>query len=477
MLPHWFNTLRLKTALRDELRISVEPRRLVMLRVKRGSGNAVIDRQVIEFEPAVLPASAEALNPVAARAAFQDSWRPSVAALRTALRDPRGQDASPRVVLSSHFVRYAIIPWNAELANAAERDAYLRHCFVLAYGEVARQWDLRLSPAGFGQAALASGISTALLEAIRIEFEQAGMKAGNVHPHLMPALNETWKYLGKAQTGKSFWFVSIEPGRLCLGLMENGQWRLFRSHATEADISGQLQALIQRESIMTGIDTSHWPVIVHWSETESPGQIHLPGHTVSIVPGPAAPALSTGIGSLAAQARMSNRIALNHAAAGRSENPLVYAFLLAGVIAGIALMITVQNLHQQNAALVRDINRLQQPGSASRESNGADSTGRQEEIAAVRSVMADLSLPWEPLFRTLEKLNDTGDIRLIALEPNPRQHKLRITAESADTGIMLLYVEKLGRQSIFKDVFLLTHEQTGNSPMPVRFVVEAAWQS
>jgi len=103
-----------------------------------------------------------------------------------------------------------------------------------------------------------------------------------------------------------------------------------------------------------------------------------------------------------------------------------------------------------------------------------DKTQKRDEILAVKGVMAELALPWQPLFKTLESLS-TPDIKLLAVEPNPKQHKVRITAESSDIGLMLDYVQKLARQPVLKDVFLLTHEHTEGGAMPIRFVVEAAW--
>lgn len=279
MLLHWYNALLLATGLRDEIRILIQPQRLVALRLKHRFGKqTIIDQHEIDLAPTDETHGAD-LKPM-----YQDLWRPAVSALSTVLSDPRWQRAIPNIVLSSHFVRYAIIPWNAELANAAERDAYLRHCFTLAYGEAARHWDLRLSPAGFGQAALASGIATPLQEAIHLELEQAGLTAQNIYPHLMLAANETRAYLGKGNSGMSLCFVSLEPGRLCLGLIEQGQWRSLRNIAVEADISRQLRALIQRESILAGLDTLHWPVVIHCSGTEDKEPIFLRGRMVKTVP-------------------------------------------------------------------------------------------------------------------------------------------------------------------------------------------------
>lgn len=172
---------------------------------------------------------------------------------------------------------------------------------------------------------------------------------------------------------------------------------------------------------------------------------------------------------------MLNRIRLNHSGARQIENSLAYALLFAGIVIAAALFITMRTLNQQNAELVRNISQLQQPGNVDQKANVKVTASKQEEIAVVKGVMTELSLPWESLFRTLETLN-IPDIKLVAVEPNPKQHKLRLTAEASDIGTMLLYVERISRQPIFNDVLLLTHEQTTNDMMPVRFVVEAAWK-
>lgn len=172
---------------------------------------------------------------------------------------------------------------------------------------------------------------------------------------------------------------------------------------------------------------------------------------------------------------MLSRIRLNHIGAKRLENPLAYALLFTGITVGILLFLTIQNLNQKNAVLVMSINQLQQPDITSQRSNGKQDTGKPEEIAAVKSVMVELSLPWESLFEALESLN-IPDVQPVAIEPNPRQGKLRLTAEASDISSMLLYVERMAMQPVFRDVLLLSHEQTVNSMMPIRFVVEAAWK-
>jgi hypothetical protein len=274
----WFRSLLLKAKLsmkRQEVWIYLQPHGVTIVRMTGWPRRRVLARRSIKI--AAQPS-------LAAKASFHDAWRPAVAVLGEVLRDTGWQLAAPRIVLSSHFVRYCLIPWHAGLTTRSEFDAYLRHCFLMAYGETAREWDIRCSPAGFGRPALASGVSIALLEALRLELEQVQMTPGEISPNLMVAVNETMEYLGKEKQGSSSWFVSVEAGRICLAMFHNGEWRSLVNTAAEPQVAEQLSAMIQRESIIAGLDTDGWPIVVHRSAAEEPGRLSLPGRVVDLVP-------------------------------------------------------------------------------------------------------------------------------------------------------------------------------------------------
>lgn len=275
MSPRWFKSAITGMA-RDRLWIWLQPHGLTLVRTAAWNNGRIIDSQMIDIPP---------LGEItASKTIFNDGWQPVISALGHVLRDPTWQATLPKVVLSSHFVRYSLIPWNAELATAGEQESYLRHCFVAAYGEPAQEWDLCSSPAGFGKKALASGVSPSLLEAIRSELAQADMAQANIFPSLMMAANHTRDHLGKGKAGQSSWFVSLEPGRLCLTMIENSQWRSLVNVATGSRVSEQLSALMQRESIISGLDTSDWPILVHWAGPGIPEPMIFPGHIVSMIP-------------------------------------------------------------------------------------------------------------------------------------------------------------------------------------------------
>lgn len=232
----------------DRLRIFMHPDHLVLLRIRRGLKPQVVDKQLIVL-----------------RAANHDEpWQPALLALKQALARPEWQRLAPTVVIANHFVRYTVIPWNADLAGAAEQQAYLRHCFQLAYGDPSKQWDLRMSPAGVGQSTLASAIPQALLMGLHAELERAGMKARAIYPHLMITANQAASQVRE----RSLCLVAIEGGRVCIALIENGAWRAVRNVVMEQTMLEQIPALIRRESIIQGLDTASWPVFYHWPESD-----------------------------------------------------------------------------------------------------------------------------------------------------------------------------------------------------------------
>ena len=173
---------------------------------------------------------------------------------------------------------------------------------------------------------------------------------------------------------------------------------------------------------------------------------------------------------------MLQRIYLNHSSASRQHNPLGVGLLLAGMAAAVALFLFLQQLDRRQALLEADMLRLREPQAGKTiRLDGKENAAKREEIAAVQAVLTELALPWQPLFTALEKRN-LPEVKLLAVEPHPTRHKLRMTAEAQDVGYMLDYVDSLHDAPILGDVFLLSHEyKTDDGPMPIRFVVEAAW--
>ena len=163
-----------------------------------------------------------------------EPWHGAIEALK-AVSFPR---ARVTVVLSNHFVRYALVPWSAALATPAEEAAYLRHHFAKIHGERAKGWLFRAAEGRRGEPRLASAVDGELIGAIKAIFAKAGKaKLVSVQPALMHVFNSTRVTVPDAGA----WLVIAEPDRACVALHANGAFRAVQN------AKGEWRTLLERE--------------------------------------------------------------------------------------------------------------------------------------------------------------------------------------------------------------------------------------
>jgi hypothetical protein len=179
------------------------------------------DRLLIRLSPTLLSVREKTLPCDPAFGA--EPWQGAVAALQGLPIDGR---CDVTVELSSHFVRYALVPWSDALSTAAEEEAYVRHHFARIHGERAKSWAVRASEARRGAARLASAVDQGLIEAIRGCFPPRGKaRLVSVQPALMAVFNRSRGAI--PETGA--WLALAEPDRACVALHMRGQWRAVHS--------------------------------------------------------------------------------------------------------------------------------------------------------------------------------------------------------------------------------------------------------
>lgn len=165
------------------------------------------------------------------------------------------------------------------------------------------------------------------------------------------------------------------------------------------------------------------------------------------------------------------KLILNHAAL-RRRSLLAQVLLATGGVAAILVIAAISQVSARTEALESDADRLRHP--LQRPAITEDERKHEQaEIASAQSAMVELSLPWEPLFQAVEGMR-MPKVRLLAMEPDPRQRKVRITAEAPSSAQMLAYVQALSRQPMLKDVFLLRQERNDDGRQV--FSVEAIWE-
>jgi hypothetical protein len=98
---------------------------------------------------------------------------------------------------------------------------------------------------------------------------------------------------------------------------------------------------------------------------------------------------------------------------------------------------------------------------------------RAEELQRARIVSRQLTLPWGPLFESVERAA-TSRVALLGLQPDTAQNVVRITAESRELSDALEFVRRLEATRRLGRVHLASHQVQEQDPQrPVRFVVIA----
>lgn len=98
------------------------------------------------------------------------------------------------------------------------------------------------------------------------------------------------------------------------------------------------------------------------------------------------------------------------------------------------------------------------------------------ELSSANEILQKLSVPWEALFSALETTRGNR-IALLAVEPDVRKAQVRIVAEAKTAKDMLDYLRRLGNESAFSGVVLISHQiQQQDAEQPVRFSLAVNWE-
>ncbi|WP_024303664.1 membrane protein [Pseudogulbenkiania sp. MAI-1] len=145
--------------------------------------------------------------------------------------------------------------------------------------------------------------------------------------------------------------------------------------------------------------------------------------------------------------------------------------LLAGAWYYLAMEGEVARSEQAVSANQRTLQRLQPVPERPRDK------GLDQAIEQANAVWLSLNQPWPELFAALEA-SKTDDVALLAVEPDPLKHSVRITAEAKKREAMLAYIERLEQQPGLGSVVLLEHHiNQQDNEKPFRFSLLAAWKT
>jgi hypothetical protein len=214
---------------RDEVRIALTPGCVALARISRRWQPKIIVKQTVECSS----------NGPA-------DWRGCIEGLRNALQEPVWHGADASVVISNHFVRYAVVPWSERLVGDEEKLAWVSHHFVELYGETNAPAEYRWSETGPHEACVASAIELELLAQVNAAFQPTALKLTSIQPYLMAAFNR----LKRRVRNTSAWMVLPENDRLCIAGIAHADWQFIAWKPIRANTAAEVSLVLERELLV-----------------------------------------------------------------------------------------------------------------------------------------------------------------------------------------------------------------------------------
>ncbi|PCJ31866.1 MAG: hypothetical protein COA90_04985 [Gammaproteobacteria bacterium] len=268
MLRHWFSLLR------DELQVFIQPHRIELLRLKgvRGLRPQWVDAKTISFKREMSTLT------------LPDDWPRVIKQLSLELKEDRWQASTASVVLSSHFMRYAVVPWMSEISTTDEWQAYLNHHFVMAYGDVVKSWNLHMDEPQYKNTTFASAMPNTLHTALNDTFSKAKLPLTTIQPYFIQAVNQL---IEDHTTISNGWLIVIENEHLTMSLIEEGEWCMVKSVPLAANIEAQIDMLIEREIMLKRIKVNDkverrhgYAIFIHWPNSSEVKTLNIKSHRV-----------------------------------------------------------------------------------------------------------------------------------------------------------------------------------------------------
>jgi hypothetical protein len=169
------------------------------------------------------------LDPEPAELDSPEPWRGALERLKARTWPKR---AAVAIVLSNHFVRYAVVPVDSA-ASEEEELALARFHFAKIHGERAKGWEVRVS----------DGLACAIDAGLLAELKRMVPNLVSVQPALMAAYNAARNRIPR----EGAWLVLAEAQRVCLARLGAERWASVHN-AREADWEQALERERSRAS-------------------------------------------------------------------------------------------------------------------------------------------------------------------------------------------------------------------------------------
>ena len=204
-------------------------------------------------------------------------WPALIDALARALPKVGEARAEVRTVVSNHFARYTLLPGVELLASDEERLALARHQFQAIHGERAAGWRVALAEHGSRTSNLAAALDAEMLDALVATLTAAGHVPRSVEPLLATAVNACRSEIDRGTA----WLAVAEPGRLCVGRLENRRWVDIRNARASRAPDAELAVVLEQMRLAAGAAAGQVFLVSH--EAIEPMPVIGPDWTVRAV--------------------------------------------------------------------------------------------------------------------------------------------------------------------------------------------------
>lgn len=190
-------------------------------------------------------------------------------ALSTLLPGPGRARGELRIVLSSHLVRFLLVPWRPEVGSPAEHAAFAAICCEQTFGGEPDGRAIVSARERAPGARVAAALDQTLLQGLREVACASALRLTSVQPYLGAAFDALRRWLPR----RDFLFLLAEPTRSCVLVARSGRWHSLRSLGCSSRPQA-LAELLEREAQLTGLADDGMPAVF----------VHAPGQEPATLP-------------------------------------------------------------------------------------------------------------------------------------------------------------------------------------------------
>jgi hypothetical protein len=157
------------------------------------------------------------------------------------------------VVVSDQYSRWLVLPWQADIRSAAEKQTYYSHGLQQAFGQqilAGDDWEVQAQGAAYGQNILINAMPRGFIHKLQALFAGHRLPLGVIAPAWMLSVNQARHCMQQQKLPADGWIISRESGSLTIACLVQGEWQQVRYLPVDIDWRDSLHQYLLREQVM-----------------------------------------------------------------------------------------------------------------------------------------------------------------------------------------------------------------------------------